>query len=165
MPNPIIDEEYIRKAFKTFTITYWVGLGLSIVLIGIPILIIGFVYHFILLYRYWELFQSEKTSITPGRAVGFCFIPVFNLYWMFEAYYSLSGVMNRWVDERKLDSRLGVTPALALSYPILGVISVIPYVNLITIIPLIIIGYLLMIEFNRVALLKIQQDRAASSAA
>jgi len=35
----------------------------------------------LLFYKMWAAIQDDKTSISPAKAVGFLFIPVFNIYW------------------------------------------------------------------------------------
>lgn len=37
----------------------------------------------VLLYKAWQAIQDGQVRTTPGQAVGFLFIPFFNLYWMF----------------------------------------------------------------------------------
>ncbi len=49
----------------------------------------------ILLYRYWRLIPPERAVTTPGKAVGFLFIPVFNLYWMFVSLVGLGNAFDR----------------------------------------------------------------------
>jgi predicted Zn finger-like uncharacterized protein len=35
----------------------------------------------LLFYKMWAVIQDDKASISPAKAVGFLFIPVFNIYW------------------------------------------------------------------------------------
>ncbi|MGA2070270.1 MAG: zinc-ribbon domain-containing protein [Sedimentisphaerales bacterium] len=35
----------------------------------------------LLFYKMWAAIQDDEASISPGKAVGFLFIPVFNIYW------------------------------------------------------------------------------------
>jgi len=35
----------------------------------------------LLFYKMWAAIQDDKASISPAKAVGFLFIPVFNIYW------------------------------------------------------------------------------------
>ncbi|MEO0414308.1 MAG: DUF4339 domain-containing protein [Verrucomicrobiota bacterium] len=51
-------------------------------------------------YRMWA-YINELPGIrtTPGKAVGFLFIPFFNIYWFFVAFYSWSTEYNRFLDE------------------------------------------------------------------
>lgn len=51
--------------------------------------LLAFIYKCILLYRLWSLVPPEEAATTPGKAVGFQFIPFFNLYWNFIAYGKL----------------------------------------------------------------------------
>ena len=41
----------------------------------------------ILFHRMWSAIQGADARTTPGRAVGFLFVPVFNLYWVFQAIW------------------------------------------------------------------------------
>ncbi len=49
-----------------------------------PILV-GFISFYVLLYKAWASIQDGYTKTTPGKAVGYSFIPFFNIYWMFVA--------------------------------------------------------------------------------
>jgi hypothetical protein len=52
-------------------------------------LIPGVVFNCLILHRGWKAVQDGKAQTTPGKAVGFLFIPFFNLYWGFVAWYGL----------------------------------------------------------------------------
>ena len=54
------------------------------------------------LYQFWSWIPPEqrhtnmwKKYISPGAAVGFMFIPYFNLYWMFVMYLGIADIMER----------------------------------------------------------------------
>ena len=64
----------------------WQYLGLGGVMIGA----IGMVGMFGLHYKLWVLLQGRGARTTPLKAVGFLFIPIFNLYWHFVSYYGLA---------------------------------------------------------------------------
>jgi len=51
--------------------------------------IMAWFYWFLLLYRIWDLIPPREAATTPGKAVGFQFIPFFNIYWNFIAYGEL----------------------------------------------------------------------------
>ncbi|MFC5050901.1 DUF4339 domain-containing protein [Rubritalea spongiae] len=53
--------------------------------------ILGLIY----LHRGWKILQPAKASTTPGMAVGFLFIPLFNLYWTFIAYWKWAQDWNK----------------------------------------------------------------------
>ena len=102
---------YIEKLYKNFFILSSIALplitfgfiiiniwntssGMSV--FGFLLLFIGAgpfiaynVYLFMLIYQYWKLIPPDKAQTTPGKAVGFLFIPFFALYWGFIAYWGL----------------------------------------------------------------------------
>ncbi len=53
-----------------------------------------FIFGFIILHRSWQSIPEGEGRATPGKAVGFLFIPFFNLYWIFIAYYGLALDLN-----------------------------------------------------------------------
>jgi hypothetical protein len=61
-------------------------------------LIAGSIVGLVHLYRAWYCLQPGGARATPGQAVGFLFIPFFNLYWYFIAYKGLADDWNRIMD-------------------------------------------------------------------
>ena len=47
-----------------------------------------------ILHKLWSLIPTHKVRTTPGKAVGFLFIPLFRLYWAFVAIYGLAKALN-----------------------------------------------------------------------
>jgi hypothetical protein len=82
----------------------------------------GAVVTFVLLYKAWDSIQDRFVRTTPGRAVGFLFIPLFNVYWVFEAVWGFAKDYNRLLQRRSLD--LDPLPeGLFLAFCILVVLS------------------------------------------
>jgi len=50
---------------------------------------------YIYLARIWSTLQYGRARTTPGKAVGLLFVPGFNLYWLFVAFYGLAQDWNR----------------------------------------------------------------------
>ncbi len=46
-------------------------------------------------YWLWALLPSDVAELTPGKAVGFLFIPFFNCYWVFRSYVGVNKGLNR----------------------------------------------------------------------
>jgi hypothetical protein len=61
---------------------------------------------YVLLYKAWSAIQDGRARATPARAVGFLFIPFFNLYWTFEAVWGFAKNYNRLVRRHGLDLEL-----------------------------------------------------------
>jgi hypothetical protein len=70
--------------------------GVFGMLFGIPVA----VFYALILHRGWSAVQDGVTSVTPGKAVGYCFIPFFNLYWNFIAHVGLMKEFNRIAEAR-----------------------------------------------------------------
>ena len=58
-------------------------------LFGIVPIILGLIFTCILHYRCWKAIPEGFARLTPGKAVGYLFIPFFNLYWSFPSFSGL----------------------------------------------------------------------------
>ena len=74
------------------------------------------------LYQLWKLVPADIARTTPGKAVGFWFIPGFNLYWDFVAWRGLGDAMNKTLQRRGI--QYTVNPSLGLTSSILYVCCV-----------------------------------------
>lgn len=95
-------------------------------LVAFPVMILQLVFTSILHYQLWAAVPVASRSTTPGKAVGFLFIPFFNLYWYFPSYVGLSKSIERATGKPAANG-------LAVSYAILSVLNwfmgAIPYVG------------------------------------
>jgi hypothetical protein len=57
--------------------------------------ITALILQLIYISRLWSCLRFANPRTTPGKAVGFLFIPLFNFYWIFVAFYGLSQDWNR----------------------------------------------------------------------
>lgn len=74
----------------------------------------------IMQYQAWSLIQSINPRTTPGKAVGFQFIPFFNLYWFFVAFNGLAKDVNTFISLKnlkvpKMNEVLGLILAILIS--------------------------------------------------
>ncbi|MDO5687468.1 MAG: DUF4339 domain-containing protein [Neisseria sp.] len=98
--------------------------SLMILLLGVVALVVGFVLYCIYIYRAWFMIQSGRsTRTTPGKAVGFLFIPFFNLYWVFIALHGWSKDYHDFLDEHALYEAPRVNENLFLAAAILTVVG------------------------------------------
>jgi hypothetical protein len=88
-------------------------------------MMISLVLYFILMYKFWKIIQDDYARTTPGKAVGFLFIPVFNFYWYFVAYVGLAKDQNKYIvrhfDSQKQQKLRKAHPLYSLGYLILMV--------------------------------------------
>lgn len=110
------------------------GSGTILTGVGFILLLTASVIVFIRLFQLWRLviglspFLGLIPSVrTPGRAVGYLFIPMFNLYWVFVALGKLPRDLNAMAHASDTPTR--VPTGLGLAAAILSVISVIPFVG------------------------------------
>ena len=126
--------------------------------LGILALIAATVLQYILTYRYWETIQSIHPRTTPGKAVGYMFIPFFSIYWIWEAYHGLSKDMNQYMNVNNVPGER-INEALSLAYCILLWISIIPYIDFLTAPAAGIIFLILMVKWKNAAARIIAQQQ------
>lgn len=73
-------------------------LGLLPILI---IYIIGLVFH----YKVWKAIQDGYASTSPGKAVGFLFIPIYNIYWLFRSLDGFARDFNVYIARHQIDTK------------------------------------------------------------
>ena len=79
-------------------------LSLILTLYCLAICIAWIPLEFVLLYRWWGCIQDGNPRTTPDKAVWFCFIPIYNLYWWSVAIVGLSKDINAYCREREIDT-------------------------------------------------------------
>jgi len=88
----------------------------------------------LLVYNSWAAIQDGQARTSPGLAVVLGFIPIFNLYWVFQAWHGFALDYNRYLDRHGLQQRKLSLP-LYLAFCIGVVVSVVPFVNLVLVLP------------------------------
>ncbi len=98
-----------------YLILWWIGLVGGGVMTGIAFtdpkltelvavcwapLLIGAIAFWVLIYKAWSAIQDGRARTTPGKAVGFLFIPLFNIYWLFVAIGSWGKEFNAFAERR-----------------------------------------------------------------
>ena len=74
--------------------TFGLLVGLLFIIVAIVLSVLTFVFGCLILHKLWSLIPTHKARTTPGQAVGFLFIPLFDLYWVFIAIYGLAKALN-----------------------------------------------------------------------
>ncbi|MCH2160706.1 MAG: hypothetical protein MK085_02415 [Phycisphaerales bacterium] len=91
-------------------------------------MVVPWIFFYVMLYRAWAAIQHFQVRTSPGKAVGFCFIPFFNFYWNFVAIYGLVQDFNRVAQEEgrrdlRIAEGIGIVP------PILICVNALPYIG------------------------------------
>lgn len=98
---------------------------LALLAVGFLLLFYAEIVFLVLLYKAWSCIQDGFARTTPGKAVGFLFIPFFNFYWLFQALPGFADDYNSYLHRANIPAApmaRGLLQALA----ILDVLSIIP---------------------------------------
>lgn len=111
--------------------------GVVLIMLGAVSLVAAIINSYVLLYQIWRFVINESrrnglaNSIdTPGEAVGFFLIPLYNLYWGFRAIGQFPKDFNALAqlkgNSKMMSESLGMTiPLLSLLYIISFIIAII----------------------------------------
>jgi MFS family permease len=82
-------------------------------IVGVACVVLASINQLILLYKAWRAIRDGHPRMTPGKAVGFLFIPFYNLYWVFQAYVGFAADYNAYIADRNITARPISKPLLA----------------------------------------------------
>lgn len=174
--RPTFSAKSVQTHFLLLAVTWWIGFPLAAIseflptagrllatLIYLPALIVTTVFWCILLYRQWVLLQGHGARVTPGKAVGFGFIPFYCFYWWFVAYAGLATDTNshltaQGITATRMSFRLAVTDCI-LSI-LACTIGLVPKIGAGLMVPSMIIGFILVLQ-QRECVLAILSQREA----
>lgn len=121
--------------------------GVGVMAIAWVPLVIANILTYIFLYRAWHILQPGGARTSPGKAVGFLFIPLFNFYWIFICYHGWAQDWNRIRNSHSnLTSIPTVSEGLFLAGPIFLLAAVVPFIGLLPLLAGVII--MLIMFFN-----------------
>ncbi|MEW6096676.1 MAG: hypothetical protein AB1567_09145 [bacterium] len=75
-------------------------------------------------YKAWASIQDGFARTTPGKAVGFLFIPFYNFYWIFQVIWGFAKDYNSYIDRHGV-SASKLPEGLFLSSCILSVLGIV----------------------------------------
>lgn len=100
------------------------GSLLLLLFYSIPLLY-GAVVMMVLFYKMWVAIQDGHARATPGKAIGFLFIPILNIYWAFQFIWGWAKDYNSLVARHGLNAPR-LPEKLFLTYVILAFTAWIP---------------------------------------
>lgn len=120
----------MKKLSKGFYLGSLIGgWGLSLILLEMGITLFSLIpilYSVIigclLWYKAWASIQDGHPRTTPGKAIGFLFIPFYNLYWIFQAFWGFAKDYNSYIARHEVVASK-LPEGLFLSLCILSLIS------------------------------------------
>jgi hypothetical protein len=115
----------------------------SFIMAALVLMILAIIYYCIFIYQMWNAINDGTTRPKPGQAVGFLFIPYFNLGWIFIAISKFPYEYNRYIARHNL----AVQPMKK------GIHIALPIVDLSWIVVAMVMGFTVMFQviFNAMA--------------
>ena len=102
------------------------------IILVIPLSIYLAVVQCLFIYKAWASIQDGHVRSGPCQALGFLFIPLFNFYWIFQAIWGFAVDFNKYIARTNVNSAPKLPESLFLTYCILYLVSIIPFVNIVT---------------------------------
>jgi hypothetical protein len=115
------------------------------------------IFGLLFLYTVWQQIPLDIARTTPGKAIGFLFIPFFSIYWQFVAIYGLGKDLNQALEQAGLRPQVNETVGLVSCVACIA--SCIPAIGTLITIAGLIAGLIYMFSLKNgvVKLLTIQQ--------
>ena len=109
-PNIRFSMGSIDEIFWLFVVLYWFSYFMAFYIHSSPqyenmILGLFLLWVFpwaILFYRHWQLLQGYSARTTPIKAIGYFFIPIFNIYWFFFVIPALAKDNNSYMNQENI---------------------------------------------------------------
>lgn len=78
-------------------------LGIISIFLFLAWLIIHIVFYFLMLAKMWGAIQDGYAEMSVGEAIGYLFIPFFNIYWIFKAWGGYPNEYNAYIARNGID--------------------------------------------------------------
>lgn len=99
--------------------------GESLLLLAMLVFVYVIVVEMILVYKMWAAIRGEIARTTPGKAVGLLFIPLYNVYWLFQVFPGFAEDYNVYIAKHEINAPR-LPDGLFRTYAILTLLSLIP---------------------------------------
>lgn len=123
-------------------------LGNLCVLAAAPLLLAFLILHCLVLYRSWRALPKSERRLHPAAAVVLLFLPIFNFYWVFRAYWGLARKCKR---SSNPTARGRLNETIFLFFCVALLISVVPSLNLYVFPVAALAGYVVTLQLARLA--------------
>lgn len=115
--------------------------------IGLWAILLAQIYIYVFIYQFWRFVIDEGKKVglsfeveSPGKAVGYLFIPFYNIFvWTFKVFRDFPKAFNQVSEAKSYQIRMLLSPASNI--PVYILLSLIPFVNIFSSITLGFISY------------------------
>ena len=88
--------------------------NINIIYFVVPIILFANVVGLVLHYKLWKAIQDPYSIVTPGKAVGYLFVPFYNIYWLFRSIYGFAVEHNDYIQRREIETKKLPSPIYLL---------------------------------------------------
>jgi len=103
-------------------------------LLGFAMFLFGTIVFLMLIYRMWEAIQDGTARTSARGAVGFLFLPLYNIYWQFQVFWGFAKDFNSYRHRHNLQAP-ALPTGLFLTFCILSLFTVIPLIGFLIAVP------------------------------
>ena len=104
------------------------ALGVVMIASSLPATLYLMVVNCVFLYKLWASIQDGRARTSPGAAVGFLFIPVYSVYWVFQALWGFARDYNAFIARHSVEAPR-LPEGVFLAYVILSLVSGVPFLG------------------------------------
>lgn len=78
--------------------------ALGLIFLALLLTVVGGIFFLILLHKAWKNIQDGYARTTPGKAVGYLFIPLYSFYWFFQAFRGFAQDYNSYLNRHSIQA-------------------------------------------------------------
>lgn len=116
----------------------YLGAAISLLVLGyLQFVVFHTVATLVLLFKMWKALEDGVTPVTAGKAIGFLFIPFFNIYWFFRVWGGYPSEYNKFLERHRLNAPplgsgifIAFAVTVGLSAVLLIPILILPFVTI-----------------------------------
>ncbi len=123
VPALVFASVYLGADILLSLIDAEVGGGPVLLFLVLIPLVLFYIFFMMLHHRLWSVLPPQYRTTTPGKAVGFLWIPCFNFYWGFVSWPQLATGYLNWQKECRRSNPVDVY-GLTIAYAVLFILQI-----------------------------------------
>lgn len=120
----VLGQRCRREGYREFLI-----FGGILMAMGAVLGIYSTVIRFMLYYKMWAAIQDDEARISPGKAIGFLFVPLLNIFWSVYMFVGFAKNYNDFADRHSVATER-LSKGMFLQYAILWIFLDISFIVL-----------------------------------
>jgi hypothetical protein len=144
----LANDKLMRFGYGTYLLLNAINTVISFCLFMVIPLVTYTILYLVQIYRMWNVINDGKARMTPGEAIGYLFVPFYNLYWMFQVWGGFVTDYNAYLDRYRLQQKVPYLKRDLFDFlPILIILS-----GFIITIPILLIYFAVLLKRTNIAI-------------